>query len=212
VQPSRGRGKGRTRILYWFRTPPGVRVGRAALDEDAIRLIESNNPELEFDWPRILKGQADPEVVAAPPPARERRPDRERQPSRPALDRRIPVTAAMNPATEQQVPPSVDDMQVESTVALREPMTAAQARLGFQGLVRLRARYGETMARITERVVEPDRQRQLKTMAERLNPDAWVTDADVSDGLESYERTYEELRGTIGTRRRNPRPEAGESE
>jgi hypothetical protein len=183
VQPSRGRGKGRTRILYWFRTPPGVRVGRAALDEDAIRLIESNNPELEFDWPRILKGQADPEVVAA-----------------------------MNPATEQQAPPSVDDMQVESTVALREPMTAAQARLGFQGLVRLRARYGETMARITERVVEPDRQRQLKTMAERLNPDAWVTDADVSDGLESYERTYEELRGTIGTRRRNPRPEAGESE
>jgi hypothetical protein len=39
-----------------------------------------------------------------------------------------------------------------------------------------------------------------------------VTDADVSDGLESYERTYETLRGTIGNRRRPPRPEAAESE
>lgn len=93
-----------------------------------------------------------------------------------------------------------------------EQPTAAGARLGFEGLVRLRARYGETMARITERVADPEQQEQLKTLAERLNPDAWVTDADVSEGLESYERTYEALRGTIGNRRRNPRPEAAESE
>jgi hypothetical protein len=93
-----------------------------------------------------------------------------------------------------------------------EPMTAVQARLGFEGLVRLRARYGETMARITDRIPDSEQQAQLKTMAERLNPDAWVTDADVTDGLESYESTYETLRGTIGNRRRNPRPEAAESE
>lgn len=91
-------------------------------------------------------------------------------------------------------------------------MTAAHARLGFEGLVRLRARYSETMARITERVPDPEQQSQLKTLAERLNPDGWVTDADVSDGLESYERTYEELRGTLGHRRRSPRPEAAERE
>ncbi|MBA3640517.1 MAG: hypothetical protein H0W53_14830 [Acidobacteria bacterium] len=91
-------------------------------------------------------------------------------------------------------------------------MTAAHARLGFEGLVRLRARYSETMARITERVPDPEQQSQLKTLAERLNPDAWVTDADVSEGLESYERTYESLRGTIGNRRRNSRPDAVESE
>ena len=47
-------------MLYWFRTPPGVKVGRAALDEDAIRLIEQLNPGIEFDWPRILKGQGSP--------------------------------------------------------------------------------------------------------------------------------------------------------
>ena len=101
---------------------------------------------------------------------------------------------------------------VEAVSVAPEPMTAAHARLGFEGLVRLRARYGETMARITERIPDVDQQAQLKALAERLNPDAWVTDADVTDGLESYESTYEALRGTIGNRRRNSRPEATESE
>jgi hypothetical protein len=41
--------------LYWFRTPPGVRVGRSAIDEDAIRLLEQHNPDVQFDWTHILK-------------------------------------------------------------------------------------------------------------------------------------------------------------
>ncbi|MGH9147166.1 MAG: hypothetical protein ACRD1Q_10685, partial [Vicinamibacterales bacterium] len=63
VHSGRRRGKARQRILYWFRTPPNVRVGRAALDEDAIRLIEENNPDIEFDWSKILEAQP----PAAPP-------------------------------------------------------------------------------------------------------------------------------------------------
>ena len=54
-------------MLYWFRTPPGVKVGRAALDEDAIRLIEQLNPGIEFDWTRILKGQGAPPTEPRPP-------------------------------------------------------------------------------------------------------------------------------------------------
>ena len=46
------------RILYWFRTPPGVKVGRPALDEEAIRWIEEHNPDIEFDWPKILEAKA----------------------------------------------------------------------------------------------------------------------------------------------------------
>jgi hypothetical protein len=56
VHAERRRGRQRSRILYWFRTPPGVRVGRSALDEDAILLFEENNPCLDFDWVRLLKG------------------------------------------------------------------------------------------------------------------------------------------------------------
>jgi len=40
-----------------------VRVGRAPLDEEAIRLLEQHNPDVEFDWTRILK---DPPPVEAP--------------------------------------------------------------------------------------------------------------------------------------------------
>jgi len=47
VHPEKRKGKGRTRILYWFRTPPGVKVGRSALDEDAIRLIEEQHPNID---------------------------------------------------------------------------------------------------------------------------------------------------------------------
>jgi hypothetical protein len=71
---ARGRAKARSRILYWFRTPPNVKVGRAALDEEAIRLIEDANPDLTFDWPRILKAQ--PEPAPEPPQPRRGAPSR----------------------------------------------------------------------------------------------------------------------------------------
>ena len=80
VHSDRRKGRGQ-RILYLFRTPPGVKIGRAALDEDAIRLIEAHNPDVEFDWPRILDGERRPQQKAAPPPPEPRpqpRPKKER--------------------------------------------------------------------------------------------------------------------------------------
>ena len=42
VQPaSHRRGKGPARILYWFRTPPGIKVGRPPFDEEMRRRIEA---------------------------------------------------------------------------------------------------------------------------------------------------------------------------
>jgi hypothetical protein len=57
------------------------------------------------------------------------------------------------------------------------------------------------LTRIGERIAEPDRQEELKALAERLNPDAWVTDAEVTGGLESYETTFATLRAALGHRR-----------
>jgi hypothetical protein len=48
------RGKVRTRVLYWFRTPPGVRVGREPFDEGVRRALEAQHPDIIFDWPAIL--------------------------------------------------------------------------------------------------------------------------------------------------------------
>ena len=44
----------RPRLLYWYRTAPGITLGRLPLDEDAIRTIEEQHPDIDFDWPAIL--------------------------------------------------------------------------------------------------------------------------------------------------------------
>ncbi len=47
------RGKTRARVLYWFRTPPGVKVGREPFDPDIRRALEAQNPNVVFDWRKI---------------------------------------------------------------------------------------------------------------------------------------------------------------
>ena len=94
------------------------------------------------------------------------------------------------------------------------PPTAAHARLGSEAVLRLRGRYAEVLARLRERVQDPTRLEELKSHAERLNPDTWVTDAEVAAGLEQYEEVFESLRGVVGRRRRRrrrgPRADAAE--
>ena len=244
----RRRGKPRSRILYWFRTPPGVRIGRSALDEDAIRLIEQHNPDVEFDWTRILKGQegAGGQIPEGQTPRTSARgsgqPERRNRP-------RSPETQAIRQVKETEVPPIdvmpeadeitdfsppveemrpldsnaiepadvavVEEFLVEPRVEPPAPrpqagdaLSAVEARLGSEGLSRLRARYSEVLARISETVSDPARQEELKATAERLNPDTWVTETEVQAGLEDYETVFESLRSVVGRRRRRGRRSA----
>lgn len=190
VQPAGARrGRSRSRILYWFRTPPGIRVGRGPLDEDAIRMLEAQNPDVQFDWTRILKAQPPPDS-RKPPPAEERERGREKKRQRPPEPRG---------AAEAEAPrPEPEPSRVEAEPAvIEEPTSAAHARLGSEGLGRLRARYSEMLARIGERIADGERQAELKLLAERLNPDAWVTDTDVVAALEGYEATFAALRADL---------------
>ena len=51
VEPTTNRrGKVRQRVLYWFRSPPGVKVGREPFDEGVRRALEAQNPDVTFDW------------------------------------------------------------------------------------------------------------------------------------------------------------------
>ena len=62
VHTSQRRGRPpATRVLYAFRTPPGVRVGREPFDAEVRRTVEAQNPGVEFDWPRLSN-------IPAPPP------------------------------------------------------------------------------------------------------------------------------------------------
>ncbi|MBA3232312.1 MAG: hypothetical protein H0T05_05780 [Acidobacteria bacterium] len=210
VHGERRRGRSHSRVLYWFRTPPGVRVGRAPLDADAIRLIEEHNPNLEFDWPRILKGDGAPADAMSRSEPAERRPrqDRPRSDRTPAAPR-IPAVSQPPERPAQQDAPreAIAEEVTPSPMVLAEPEpepapdTPAGARLGAEGLGRLRARYAEVIARILEKVEDPEGQTELKSRAERLNPDTWVTDGEVTEGLEQYETVYEALRAVVGRRR-----------
>ena len=226
VHAEKRRGRSRSRILYWFRTPPGVKVGRSALDEDAIRLIEEHNPEVDFDWTRILKGGGEPVEVRKPEaPRREMRQRGPNQPPRQSPDRDLPAAppekipdeaaaeamASTGPdavldSPEILEPPPAEIPTVEIAAAgAHEAPTPAHARLGAEAVIRLRGRHAEILTRISERVQDPVRRDELKGEAERLNPDSWVTEAEVLLGLEQYETVFEALRAVVGRRRRRRR-------
>jgi hypothetical protein len=58
-------------------------------------------------------------------------------------------------------------------------------------------------------VTDPGARDELKRQAERLNPDTWVTDDEVTAGLEQYEAVFESLRSVVGRRRRRRRRKGG---
>ncbi len=55
VQPVNRRGKTVSRVLYWFRTPPDIKIGREPFDETVRRALEAQNPDVTFDWRKILE-------------------------------------------------------------------------------------------------------------------------------------------------------------
>jgi hypothetical protein len=101
------RGKTRQRILYWFRTPPNIRVGRTPFDEPAMRAIEAQNPDVTFDWEALRS-------TPMPPPSAEHWRDRRRaekvmRQSRAADEEAEPPTAA-----EEEEQPVPDEVPVDT--------------------------------------------------------------------------------------------------
>jgi hypothetical protein len=228
VHASRRRGRKEARVLYWFRTPPNVKVGRAPIDEDAIRAIEHHNPDLAFDWTRIL--EARPTLPPEPPARMARRPRRES--SRGSRDAPIRPTSPSlaEPEPQAEVEPLPPELELSSgPEPLPEPEVLSEAEVGSllepdplplpesarpvpaeelvgtEGLARLRALYAELQARITERAADPARTEELRREAERLNPDAWVTLDEARQALEQYEIVSETFRRALGRRRRSRR-------
>jgi hypothetical protein len=57
------RRSSKPRLLYWFRTPPGIRVGREPFDEPVRRALEAQNPGVMFDWTKLAsEGLPPPDV------------------------------------------------------------------------------------------------------------------------------------------------------
>ena len=93
----------------------------------------------------------------------------------------------------------------ELPVEALESLSPAHARLGSEALARLRGRYADVLANLARRVPDEQRRQQMREQAERLNPDNWVTDDEVTAGLDSYESVLASLREVAGRRRRRRR-------
>jgi hypothetical protein len=229
VHTSGRRGRDRSRILYWFRSPPAVRVGRPALDPAAIRAIEDANPGIAFDWPAILEARPVETEPVEGWRARRARPTRLREARDHPPDEMVTPSVVPPPhrgtedtggggdpagkghAIESATSAPTFDADAPESDGQSQHLerSAVQRALGSEGLVRVRARYAEVLARISSQVTDAAVADELRVLAERLNPDAWVTDEEVRRGLESFEPVLETVRQRLGRpRRRSARSEA----
>jgi hypothetical protein len=95
------------RVLYWFRTPPGLKVGRDPFDEATRAAIESLHPDLTFDWQQIANTPLPPVDVM---PWRERR-RQERAQKRTALTGEAGESVTETPADNElsALPEALDE-------------------------------------------------------------------------------------------------------
>ena len=161
VQPSGRRGKSRSRILYWFRTPPNVRVGREPFDDTIRRTLEAQNPDVTFDWQKLLDTPIPP---AEPERWRERR-RAERAAKHVADDEETAETAADGDEVEREEPvtdelplaelPGVDAAELTSSAVPAAPPAAETPEPSAPARRRRRRRRGRRGRRSAEAVQAP---------------------------------------------------------
>jgi hypothetical protein len=183
----------RSKVLYVFRTPGGVRVGRHAFDQDILREIESQHPDIEFDWSVVRENQ---QVIEPPAPdMRRRRPKREGG-EPPAAH--APAAPPLQASPEQQASP-------KPPIPSRIEGSTPDEQMAF-----LAALYPVVRERVAQRTSDPERLQTLQALAERLNPAAW-TDADqITSGLQQASEALERLCHVFAKRRRRSRKSRGQ--
>ena len=210
----------RPRVLYWYRTAPGILLGRPALDEDAIRTIEEQHPDIEFDWPAIL---ALSEVMIheeeAPPQRQQPQPregrrrrgersgERRRDERRPGMHEPAGPAASANgdddaePGGEPFEPGEELGTKLLEPVQPVEPLEPVhhvagllEELAGREIATRLRGRYAEIMARIHDQGADAALRDMWVHRAEALNPDLWLTPQAILEGVRHADPLFEQLR------------------
>jgi hypothetical protein len=186
----------RTKILYVFRTPGGVRVGRDPLEPDVQRLIEAQYPDIPFNWNAVRETQQVIETAAEP---RRRRP-------RPSTDARgedeasrveAAPAAPQAPTAREPEPPRI---VIPAVIEGATPDQQIAFLVQWFPMVR---------ERIARRISDPGRIEALNALADRLNPSAW-TDADqITTGLQAAAEALERLSRVFSKRRRRARRRPG---
>jgi hypothetical protein len=187
----------RPTVLYWYRTAPGVRVGRPPLDEEAIRTLESQHPDIPFDWAEILAvGTAALVEAEAPSPARRRKPSP--RPKPPAASGEPPATPiralAGGPAASRTSAEPAPLSKEDAAVSPPPAHDLLEELVGRDIATRLHARYAELAARISELPVDELTRDAWRTRAEAMNPDNWVTPDEILSGVQRAGGLFDDLK------------------
>jgi hypothetical protein len=193
----------RSRILYVFRTPGGVRVGRESLEPDVLRDIEAQHPDITFDWKAVFDNR---QVVDTTPELRRPRKRRRDDETAPPIEPAPPSPAK----PESPAPARGPVMGAEGQTADRAPVrpvipAAIEGATPDEQTAFLAHWYPIVRERIPQRTADPARRDALLALAERLNPAAW-TDADqIVAGLQEAREALERLSRVFARRRRRSR-------
>jgi hypothetical protein len=179
----------RSKILYVFRSPGGVRVGRTSLEPDILRQLEREHPAIEFDWKAVVDNQ---QVVE--PPSDQRRP-RKREGSG-GSRAASPPPKAEPPAAQAPPPQQPPRPPVPSAIEGATP----EEQVAFLALW-----YPRLRERVPKRTGDPSRQEALLALAERLNPANWTDAEQIAAGLAQASEALERLSHVFARRRRRSR-------
>jgi hypothetical protein len=168
-------GPQRTRVLYLFRSPSQIKVGRRPLDTEVVEALEHTHPDLSFDWTALVR-----EGVTERPEARGRGDrDARRGQQRPRVGPKPPI--------------AIDDQSILGRV------------VGGAEAARLRRTYSELLERISRRSRTPEDRDRLTERAQRLNPDEWPDEGAARAGLSTLAADWEALGAELPQRRRGRR-------
>ena len=177
-----------SRILYVFRSPGGVRVGRDPLDPEVLRQLETQHPDIAFDWKVVRENQ---QVVETTPEPRRRRPTRQEDGDPPAPPSPPPPSVDLpGPTARPPVPARIEGDTPDEQIAF------------------LAQWYVTIRERIPQRTADAARQETLVALVEQLNPASWSDADQMTTGLQLAADALERLSQVFARRRRRSRKKA----
>lgn len=178
----------RPKVLYWYRTAPGLRLGRPALDDAAMRTIEEQHPDIDFDWPYILDvGAMTPVEVEAPVPPRKRRP-------RPAEPEAGESAEASSEPVARAADGHADSPEAEGEAESFASGPDLLSELLGRGIAAsLRARHADLAAEVEGSPAPPEIKLGWRHRLSALDPDRWSAPEAVLAGMATVDRDLETL-------------------
>ncbi|MEQ1760005.1 MAG: hypothetical protein ABL986_16945 [Vicinamibacterales bacterium] len=184
-----------SRVLYAFRSPGGVRVGRNPFDQSVRREIERSNPDLAFDWDTLVSGQQ--VIDSTPDPRRQRRRSGSAPGAPPGASAGTSRSESRpSPPRRAEPPPQAPRLTVPTVIEGDTPETRMRFLANWHGIL---------CEQLPERVTDPARLEALMAVAQRLNPAGWLDADEISAGIEGATEALERLSRMLSKRRRKPR-------